>query len=202
MNSKMGSIILSCASRRFRISLDSWRIFVETLKGITMKNIIAGFLVIGFTTAAFAQVKVPESVKTAFAKKFPSATSVKWSEEKEEAKATIFEAEFKLNGKSGSSNFNAAGEWIETEQALLKTDLPAVVIKTIDSQFSGYKMGDMVSVETPSEKSIEIILSKGEEKLEVVLDPSGKVIKKTAVKEEEEEENEENEAKETKTIKK
>jgi len=48
----------------------------------------------------------------------------------------------------------------------------------------------MASVETPAGKSFEILMSKGKEKIEVVVDPTGKVIKKEAVKEEKDEEKE------------
>ncbi|MCX5841955.1 MAG: hypothetical protein NTY16_11015, partial [Deltaproteobacteria bacterium] len=65
------------------------------------------------------------------------------------------------------------------------------VLKTIEGQFAGYKLGEMTSVETPAGKSFEILMSKGNEKIEVIIDPQGKVIKKSAVKEEEEEEKEE-----------
>ena len=70
---------------------------------------------------------------------------------------------------------------------LVKTDLPAEVLKTIDGQFAGYKLGDMASVETPKGKSFEILLSKDKAKIEVDIDPQGKVIKKADVKEEKEE---------------
>lgn len=48
----------------------------------------------------------------------------------------------------------------------------------------------MASVETPAGKSFEILMSKGKERIEVVIDPQGKVIKKADVKEEKDEEKE------------
>lgn len=160
-----------------------------------MKNILVVFMLIAaFSISACAQVKVTDAAKAAFTKKFPTAQSVKWGEEKEGVAETVFEAEFKLNGKSTSANFNAKGEWQETEMTVVKADLPAEVLKTIGADFAGYKLGEMASVETPKGKSFEILMSKGKDKIEAVIDPSGKVIKKAAVKEEKEE-NEEKEEK-------
>ena len=154
-----------------------------------MKNLfIFSMLVAAVSVGANGQVNVPEAAKTALAKKFPTAQTVKWGEEKEGKPAVVvYEAEFKLNGKDASANFNAKGEWQETELTLAKTDVPAEVLKTIESQFAGYKTGEMVSVDTPKGKSFEFLLSKDKAKIEVVIDPQGKVIKKADVKEEKEE---------------
>ena len=137
------------------------------------------------------EIKVSEAVTSAFSKKFPGAQSVKWGEEKEGDAAADFEAEFKLNGKEMSANFNSKGEWLETEITVVKSDLPANVLKTVESQFAGYKLGDMASVETPKMKAFEISLAKGKEEIEVVIDLQGKVIKKVDAKEEEEKEEKE-----------
>lgn len=142
--------------------------------------------------SACGQVNVPDAAKAALAQKFPTAQSVKWSEEKEgKPAAIVYEAEFKLNGKATSANFNAKGEWQETELTVVKADLPAAVLKTIESQFVGYKLGEIASVETPAGKSFEILMSKDKAKIEVVIDPQGKVIKKADVKAEKDEEKKE-----------
>lgn len=155
-----------------------------------MKNLFS-ILPLAFAAlsiSACAQVNVPEAAKTAFSQKFPTAKSVKWGEEKEENAKAVFEAEFKLNGKESSANFNEKGEWLETELTIKKADLPAAVLQTIEKEFAGYKTGEMASVETPGTKAYEIALKKGKEELEVVIDAQGKVIKKVNAEEEEEEE--------------
>ncbi len=133
------------------------------------------------------KTEVPEVAKKAFATKFTEAKSVKWSSES----ATEFEAEFKLNGKEMSANFNNKGEWLETEVSIEKAGLPGEVLKTIENQFAGYKLGEIASIETPEMKAFEISLAKGKEEIEVVIDLQGKVIKKVDVKEEEEKEEKE-----------
>lgn len=157
-----------------------------------MKNLFAFTMMLAMISiGARGQVNVPEAAKTALAKKFPNAQSVKWSEEKEgKPTSVIYEAEFKLNGKASSANFNSKGEWQETELTIVKTDLPSEVVKTIESQFAGYKLREMASVETPAGKSFEILMSKGSSKIEVVIDLQGKVIKKSDAKEEDEEDEE------------
>jgi hypothetical protein len=158
-----------------------------------MKNLILISIVAAFSISACGQVKVPDATKSSFSKKFPAAQSVKWGQEKEGNGKAVFEAEFKWNGKTASANFNESGDWLETEISVVKTDLPSEVTKALESQFAGYKLGEMASVETPDGKSFEIIMKKGKDKIEVILDLHGKVIKKENVKEEKEDEDKEGE---------
>ena len=57
--------------------------------------------------------RVPQTVKDAFAKKYPQATDVEWIQE-EESKV-IYEAEFKLDGKEITAEFSESGEFLEEE---------------------------------------------------------------------------------------
>lgn len=144
-----------------------------------MKNIILLPIVLAvFSISALAQVTVPDAAKSAFAKKFPAAESVKWSEEKEGVTETVYEADFKWKGKECSANFNTKGEWQETEITVVQTDLPADVLKTITSQFAGYKLGEMTSIETTASKVYDVFMKKGREKIEVTFDLHGRVVKK------------------------
>jgi hypothetical protein len=144
-----------------------------------MKKIILFPIVLAvFSISALAQVAVPDAVKSAFAKKFPAAQSVKWSEEKEGVTETVYEAEFKLKDKVSSANFNGKGEWQETELTVVQTDLPADVLKTITSQFAGYTLGEMTSVETSASKVYDVFMKKGREKIEVTFDLHGRIVKK------------------------
>ena len=155
-----------------------------------MKSFITSILVvILFSVIAYSQTKVPEKVATAFKVKYLAAKDVEWGKESD----TEFEAEFKLNGKEMSANFDASGRWLETEAKLAPKDLPAPVLATIKSQFGDSKIKKAESLQKAGEPMIyEVKLGQDETEQEVVLDPRGKVLKKEA-KDEEVKESEKNE---------
>jgi hypothetical protein len=149
-----------------------------------MKKLI--FLSIVFsliTFSSFSQKNPPENVKKEFSIKYTSAQSVKWdSEEKNE-----WEAEFKLNGRKMSACFDDAAKWINSETEITEKELPAAIIATLNKDFQGYKKGLIEIFESPEVKGFELTLKNGESSLEVIFDDSGKVFKKTELKEEDEE---------------
>jgi uncharacterized membrane protein YkoI len=58
--------------------------------------------------------EVPQAAATAFTTKYPGATEVEWKTEKKDDK-TVYEAEFKLDGKKKEAEFDANGNFIEEE---------------------------------------------------------------------------------------
>lgn len=136
------------------------------------------FVSVLFASPAFSQKSVPENVKKEFAKKYPAAQGVKWGSEE----ANEWEAEFTVNGTEMSASYDNKGTWLESETEISAKDLPAAVTATLTKDFAGYKTGEMSIIEDPKMKGFEIALKKGDSSLEVVLDNSGKVIKKTELK--------------------
>jgi len=130
----------------------------------------AMFMAISFT--ACSQSRVPAVVKTAFSKKFPAAKKVDWDKEGK----TRWEAEFELNEKDMSANFDLQGNWKETETDMEENALPANVDSVLNSQFSGYKIKEVAFSETPERSAYEIVIKKGESKLEVTIDKTGKIL--------------------------
>jgi len=137
-------------------------------------------------TACGQKENVPAKVKTAFEQKFPHATNISWDKEN----ATEWEAEFKMDGKEYSANFDANGNWKETEYEISKSEIPAAVKATLDKDFKGYKIEEAEISETSAGTVYEFQLEKGNTEMEVAISPNGKLIKKEA-KEEGDEENEE-----------
>ena len=133
---------------------------------------------------AFGQKTVPQQVNNAFSQKYPSAKSVKWASEE----ANEWEAEFTLNGKGMSASYDNSGKWLESETEIAAKDLPAAVSGTLAKEFAGYKTDEMSILDSPELKGFEVGLKKGESTLEIVIDNSGKVIKKTNVTKEEKDE--------------
>ena len=140
---------------------------------------------VSFTSCSQAQsireADVPQAVMSQFQQKFPDAKSVEWSKES----ASELEAEFKMNGEEMSANFSNTGEWLETETEIKEKDLPEAVKNTLTSQYADYKVEESEQVSTPEQsKAYEVEIEKGETTLEVVLDPSGKVVKQEPAEEE------------------
>jgi uncharacterized protein YxeA len=148
-----------------------------------MKNFI--ILIVAFSmisVSAFSQKNPPENVMKEFTKKYASAQSVKWdSEEKNE-----WEAEFKMDGKKMSASFDNSAKWIESETEITEKELPASVVSTLNKDFQGYKKGHIEIFENTEIKGFELGLKKGETAFEIIIDNSGKIIRKAKVKEENE----------------
>lgn len=58
--------------------------------------------------------KVPGAIVTSFKAKYPTATDTKWITEKKDGK-TIYEAQFKDNGKSIEAEYNEDGSFIQED---------------------------------------------------------------------------------------
>jgi hypothetical protein len=146
-----------------------------------MKKSIMMPLLLGFGVMSCAQ-STPSAVKSTFAKKFPNAKSVEWEKEND----SEWEAEFKINEVEYSANFSNDGTWKETEHEIKESELPNAVKNTLDNQFGDYKVEEVELIETPEFSGYEIELEKGEETIELVIDNSGKVLKKKVETESEE----------------
>jgi hypothetical protein len=119
------------------------------------------------------------AVKAAFEKKFVSATDVEWEMETD----TEWEAEFELDGNDYSANFSVEGVWMETEYEIDEADMPTAVRATLDSSFAGYLMEEAEVIETVNGKAYEFALEKGVMDMEVVISPTGEVLKNETIKE-------------------
>jgi hypothetical protein len=133
-------------------------------------------------TAQDKNVTVPDAVKTAFAKKFPSVKNVEWSKENDKE----FEAEFKVGSTEQSANFDTAGTWLETETKIKTSELPSAVSKAIATKYPDYKIEEAEKTEKPGNViTYEVKVEKGETSYEVLVSPDGKIIKAEEEKEDE-----------------
>ena len=133
--------------------------------------------------------KVPEKVKTAFSEKFPDAQKVNWEQEEENE----WEAEFKMDDKEYSANFTSDGIWKETEYEIEKSDLPKVVMTTLETEFAGYNIDEVEISEIPEGKFYEVEIVNDDDEIEVTLTPDGRIVEKEIKKEEEHHDNDEGE---------
>lgn len=148
-----------------------------------MKKII--FLLLGIallSQVSFAQKvsssKVPQAVTKTFKSKFPAASSVKW-----ELEGAEYEANFKINGKEMSANFDKMGAWTETETEIKVSALPATVRATLSKEFAGYKVKEASQIESAKNGSCyEAEIKKGKESFDVLFSAEGKYLSKTKEK--------------------
>ncbi len=141
-----------------------------------MKKVITLMtLLVGFAIAVSAQAP-PANVQSAFKAKFPNGKTVKWEKEN----ANEWEAEFKQHGVEYSANFSNEGVWKETEHEMKASGLPSAVQSTLNREFPGFKVEEAEKVETPEFIGYEVEIKNGGEVMEVVLNKSGKIIKKWA----------------------
>ena len=108
-----------------------------------MKNLIL-VAAMAISTVGFAQTKdkkeVPKVVKEAFQKEYPN-TKVKWDVEKDG-----FEAEFKMNGKEASADYDKAGHKLATEIEISKTEFPAKALTYIATTYPNKKIKEMAKI--------------------------------------------------------
>jgi hypothetical protein len=110
-------------------------------KSLIMKNtLLLTFLSFSLTTTLTAQklksAQVPEAVKNALLKKYPSASNVTWEKEKGN-----FEANW--GGRSKEDNsvlFTPDGTFVETVVAIPIADLPLGIATYIKAHYPGSKI--------------------------------------------------------------
>lgn len=147
-----------------------------------MKQSLFIVAALAFSLFACAQTP-PKSVTDNFSSKFSGATKVKWDQEE----ANEWEAEFKMSGSEMSASFDNSGTWLETEKEIKEKDLPAAVTKTISEKYAGYDVDEVAEIQKPGFSGYEIGLEKGEEMLEIQVNPNGTIAQVKKVEEEDDE---------------
>ena len=116
-----------------------------------MKTILftAAFAMI-FGIASAQKVKssaVPTAVTAKFASLYPSAEDVKWEKE-----GANYEAEFELNEVETSANFDATGNFLESETEVAASALPAAVTEYMNKNAAGAKIKEVSKIVDASGK--------------------------------------------------
>ena len=124
-----------------------------------MKNLILLIMIasiVSLNSCCQLSKGVPEKVTSSFIQKFPDVQNVKWEKENDQE----WEAEFEMDGKEYSANYNIDGTWLETEYAV--KDIPAAIQATLDSEFPGFEIEESEISETPKGTFYEFEMKKGE----------------------------------------
>ncbi len=129
-----------------------------------------------FVMSTWWTVTPPAAVLKAFKAKLPEASQVKWSKEN----AHEYEADFKLNKRSYSANFNEKGTWLETESPTNFISLPKAVQDAINtSKINKATIKKLAKIEKASGKTTyELDMKKGKKIIEKYYSGDGVEIKK------------------------
>lgn len=141
--------------------------------------------------ACSTEIDVPQAVKAAFAKKYPTAQKVEWEMED----ATEYEAEFKMDGKEMAANFNTDGTWLVTETEIKTKDLPQAVKDAIAKSFPNYELEEAEQMEKPGMAlayEVQLENEETDEELEAVFAADGTLLEKK-IKDDEDEDDDEGE---------
>jgi len=130
--------------------------------------------------------ELPPAILAAFQKAYPKATLKGFSEEKNEEGIMEYEIESREGEIHRDLLYRTDGQVIEIEETCV---FPDVVMKAIGKEYPGATVGKTEKIMRGTVIEYEAIVKTGKEKTELVLDPSGKIIKaeKKANKKEKEE---------------
>jgi YD repeat-containing protein len=139
-------------------------------------------------------VVVPDNTRTTFTGKYPAATNVTWRRYDPNVVPIDWEwsgwttldtgdyvASFNVDGSDYWVWYDESGNWVGEVSTVSPSSVPAAVSNAIKSKYSGYTI---VSVDRENDKdrtAYEIELDKNGEKMTVLVDENGNVLKsKTA----------------------
>ena len=138
-----------------------------------MKKILMILSIALICSCTFAKTP-PKAVSDAFMKKFPTATKVSWGIEGPKE----WEAEFTLDGDKVSANFSQDGTWLETEQEIKASSLPAAVLSNVKMKYATWKIAEADKTETAKHGTIyEVDLKKGMKRKSLAFKADGTSIK-------------------------
>lgn len=140
-----------------------------------MKKIIIALTLVFATTISFAQSTAPVAVVTAFNKKFPNASKLKWIKEN----SREYEASFQWKGVQHSANFSESGEWTETESPINFNQLPDKVQKAFNASNKETQVTAVAKIVTSKGVIIyEVEKKQGAKTIELFYTEDGHEIKK------------------------
>jgi hypothetical protein len=118
--------------------------------------------------------EVPQSVKDAFAAKYPTAKVEKWDKE-----AAGYEASFVMNKIEMSANFSNEGVFEEVEEEINASSLPKVITEYCTKNYPGHKLSEAAKITDVAGKvTYEAEMAKGKEHFDVIFDANGGFVKK------------------------
>jgi uncharacterized membrane protein YkoI len=125
--------------------------------------------------------KVPKAVMDAVKGKFPNAKITGASTEKDADGKTIFELAFTFNNYKYEVELKPDGSFIAIDKQIEFKELPKAVAKTLDDKYpkATYKVIEEVTKMDKIALYEVALVTAAKEEYEVLVDPSGKLLKET-----------------------
>jgi uncharacterized membrane protein YkoI len=118
--------------------------------------------------------KVPAVVLAEFQKMYPDAAKTKW-----EMDDANYEASFKMDKKCWSAVFDKDGKFVESDVEIKVSELPQLVVQSIEKEFPGAKIEEPEKTTLSDGKTVyEFELEKDKKEFEVQISANGKIISK------------------------
>jgi hypothetical protein len=145
-----------------------------------MKSVSPIVLLLTIASVCFAQqvkeTEVPAKVKAVALKQNNSQPITMWVLDKKRGK---YIASFISNAAVRGIEISLEGRWIETTEGVLPDKIPTAVMKTANDGFPGYELDNFFYVTAPDKSPYYTIdASSDDEDLTLMIDPSGKILKK------------------------
>ncbi len=134
--------------------------------------LMSAIAIFGITAIGQSSTTVPANVKEGFTKKYPTAYDPTWKQSDDG-----WGAEFQMDGKNYRSNFDAQGNWVDSEYDLKSSDVPSNVRSTLNKEYEGYRIDNSYLSENAKGKVYRFEVSKDGDQKTVKIDPNGNVVK-------------------------
>ncbi len=159
-----------------------------------MLSLPAAFLVAAcFTTILRADEekvpldKLPDPIKASLKAKFPDAKLVGAEKEKMD-KETVYEVELEYKGAKYEVTLKADGSIVSCEKTIAVKDLPKAVVAALEGKYPKATINSAEEVtkgKDLKDLSYEVVITTADKKkLEIELDPKGKILETEEKKEE------------------
>jgi hypothetical protein len=136
--------------------------------------------------------QVPGPGRSHFEAKYPQASQVVWSRYRAEEPLSYewdwygwptldtndYAVRFNMNDNPYWVWYDETGNWIGSLETVPVSGVPEAVNKTLKSEFSGYTVQSVKRENDKNRVAYEIELDKGDDKLKLLVDETGKVMKK------------------------
>lgn len=142
-----------------------------------MKKLIGTLVCIGAVSLSVAQKlkkgEVPQPVKIAFEKKYPTVKSVNWEKE-----GDGYEASFDLQKEEVSALFDSTGKVKEVETEIETKNLPAAVKNSLSKDYAGYQIKEAAKIIAENVTTYEAEVKRGKQSFDLVFSEDGRLLNK------------------------
>jgi hypothetical protein len=144
-------------------------------------------------TTTKTSVEVPATTRTSFETKYPTASNVTWAHyETAEVPVdwqwigwpTMDDSDYVATFYMDNSNYwvwyDDQGNWVGTVTEVSSSGLPAAINNVIQSQYANYTVTSVKKENDKNRTAYEIKLENGDNKVKLLVDENGKILKKKA----------------------